>query len=78
MSAVTKIFNPFYDFSRRQLNLSNKQVDALIGMNARATINNRTIKFVVDGSEYHSVNIGLGHRSHATRWVNDYNSKLQG
>ena len=75
MNTLTKAFNPFYDFSRRKLDLSNKQVDELLSLGAKASVDGRTINFTVNGDVTHSVNIGLGHRSHATRWVNTFNSK---
>ena len=76
MNGIGKVFDPFYDFGRRKLDLPVKVIDELIKENATATLNGRTIEFTVDGVRRAYAHIGLGHAKHATKWVNQFNAKV--
>lgn len=75
MHPVFKYFSPFYDFARRKLHIPWKVIDHYLD-GGGASINNRTITLRDrSGVEYHA-NIGVGHRRHAARWVNEFNSRV--
>lgn len=75
MNTVTKYFSPFYDFARRKLHVSPEIVDHYLN-GGGASINNRTITLRDPRGIEHHANIGVGHRRHATRWVDEFNNRV--
>lgn len=75
MNTVTRMFNPFYDFARRKLDLPPNLVDRFLQEGGTASLDNRTIVLRDVHGSIHRANIGIGHRNHGTKWVNDFNSR---
>ena len=78
MSAVTDYFSRFHDFARRQLGIKPSVVNEYIAHHATASINGRTVTLSYDDKGWPvmvSAHVGLGHTSHATKWVNEFNER---
>jgi hypothetical protein len=75
MNTLVKTFSPFYDFARRKLHLTWNIVDHCLD-GGSANIDNRTITLRDKSGIKYVTNIGLGHRRHATAWVNDFNDRV--
>jgi hypothetical protein len=80
MKSVRQIFDPFYDFARRKLNIPTKIVDEYLARNAVARINGKTVELTyTDPATQAPVttvgHIGIGRSAHAARWVNQFNDR---
>jgi hypothetical protein len=71
---LTELFSPFYDFARRQLGLKPSIVKQYLEAHATATINGRTVELRV-GDAVVAGHVGIGHATHATKWVNQFNAR---
>ena len=72
MAFVRTYFSPFYDFARRKLKVGPEIVDhCLEGGGAEIDGRNITLQDA-NGVKYRTF-IGLFHRRHATRWVDEFN-----
>jgi hypothetical protein len=71
---ITEIFSPFYNFGREHLDLSTSDISKGIDNHAAASINGRTIEIDFGDHKVYG-RAGLGHTKHASKWVNQFNSK---